>query len=103
MIPGFALDGRKSYALVVALRRGAHHGKVAVLSKDEQLSAREHHLAVAVAAPLPLEIAGGCIDAGEDVLVQAVDESFVKHRARKLVFHPDVSPDLANRQPIPAL
>jgi len=63
----------------VSFRRRAHERDVAVLGQHDQMSAREQHLSMAVAAALPFQ--RGCrVDGRENRVVEAVHEPVVQNR-----------------------
>src|SRR5688572_16200557 len=62
MVPGLTFDRRHTEDLLVALRRGTDERQLAPFGQHEDVAAGQHDLSVAVAAALPLEVAGRGVD-----------------------------------------
>src|SRR5206468_4561438 len=73
MVPCFAFEGGDTEHFLVRIGCRFDEGEIAVAAKDHQIAACQQELAVAVAAVLPFAFAGVSVEAGEHVLVQAVD------------------------------
>src|SRR5262245_7995853 len=98
MIPRLALDCGEPGNLFVALWGRAHQYELSLLGDDDQVTACQEDLAIAVPAALPFQLPARRVDAREDRFVHPVDEPVEQDRAGELVFHPDVPPDLANAE-----
>src|SRR5687768_13960219 len=57
------------------------------------MATRQNHLAVSVAAALPLASSGVDVNTTQNSFVQSVNMTFMKHGAIKLVLHVDVFPE----------
>src|ERR1022692_4348689 len=57
------------------------------------MSGRQQQLSVAVAAALPLQVAGFRIETGEDPVIQPVDKALVQNGAVELILHAIAGPD----------
>tara|TARA_Y100000588_G_scaffold375613_1_gene452183 strand:+ start:7404 stop:7724 length:321 start_codon:yes stop_codon:yes gene_type:complete len=60
---------------------------------DEYSVTDEQDLAVAVSSALPLPLARGRVEAGEDAVVEAVDETLVDDGIRELELHSGCFPE----------
>src|SRR5687767_10177651 len=100
MVPGASLERGGLRHLLVSFGRCTNEDDITLTARDDEVTRRQQHLAVPVAAGLPLPVAAGGIDTREDPLVDPVDEAVVVDRAREAVLHPARSPDLACGHPV---
>src|SRR5688572_1737195 len=103
MIPRLAVEEREARHFLMRRWRRAHEREIAAFGQHDEMAARKHHLAVAIAAALPFQNARRRIDARENRFVESIDEAVMQHRARELVLHPDVAPDFANGESVCSL
>ena len=94
MIPRLAAEGGQAGEFFVGVGAGAGKDDGAGFALDEHEVIDEEGLAGAEAAVFPAALAGGGIDAGEEAVVEAVDETVAIGRGVELVFHAAAFPQL---------
>src|SRR5437762_6193950 len=81
MIPCFAVDSFEPSQLLILLRIGRQQSYFTAFGNNNQPRRRgeKQHLPVAETAFLPESLAGRCVEAAQNAVVETKDMSFVNH------------------------
>src|SRR5207248_10865644 len=100
---GFAVNRRHAGEFPKLLGSGGDEHELTILGDHDEVVPGQEQLPMSVAAALPLEGARRGVEAGEDALVQTVNEPAMQNRAGLTIFHAVATPDLADLEPVPGL